>query len=426
MNSTMDKCDPPQTTPPDIQVLIGIDWADAEHAYHVRDAERGDLFGSFKQQPEDIARQFNDWRARYPGATFCIAIEQSRGPLISALIDYEDITIYPINPAAMANYRKAFAHGGGKSDPVDARLLVDFLQHYLDRLKPLVRDLPLTRELAGLGEDRRGLVDRRAALGNELRAILKLYLPCILLLEADKMYAHFIVRFLLKYRTLEDIRSAGKTKLRKFFFGISAELRCEQRITLLMSAVPLTSDEVIVRTNSRRVQAIVAQLDVLNRSITEYDRQIKKLVKKHANYAVVASLPGASAKTHCRILAALGDHKSRYQDALALQAATGIAPITTQSGRLKVVSCRWASSKFLKQTFHEYAGLSIRKCPWAKAYYDMQIANGHSAQMAKRSLAFKWLRIIFRCWQSDTKYDDQKYMQRLQAEKAPLLKYLPQ
>lgn len=228
-------------------VIIGIDWAEAEHAFHVLDDK---LAGSFKQEPEDIARQMGDWRKRLPGATFCIAIEQSRGPLISALVEYADVLIYPINPAALASYRKAFAHGGGKIDPVDARLLASFLGHYRERLKPLVRDLPLTRELASLGEDRRGLVDQRMALSNEQRAILKLYLPCVLLLHADKLYAHFIVRLLLKYRTLDELQQAGKTKLRKFFFGIGVPAKAEQRIELLMSAKPLSPTKAASRKSS--------------------------------------------------------------------------------------------------------------------------------------------------------------------------------
>ena len=68
--------------PPARQVIIGIDWADAEHAFHLLD---NNLAGSFEQTPVDIARQVSDWRQRFPGATFCIAIEQSRGPLITAL-----------------------------------------------------------------------------------------------------------------------------------------------------------------------------------------------------------------------------------------------------------------------------------------------------------------------------------------------------
>ena len=82
---------------------------------------------------------------------------------------------------------------------------------------------------------------------------------------------------------------------------------------------------------------------------------------------------GTPDKTYARIIAALGDDRTRYANAASLQAAAGIAPITTQSGNSRFVSARWSSSKFIKQTFHEYAGLSIAKCAWAKAYLDRYV-----------------------------------------------------
>lgn len=113
---------------------------------------------------------------------------------------------------------------------------------------------------------------------------------------------------------------------------------------------------------------------------------------------------------------------TRFANAECLQAAAGIAPITTQSGKSRVVSARWSASKFIRQTFHEYAGLSIGKCEWANAYYQNQIAKGKSAQSAKRALAYKWIRIIFRLWQSTTGYSDSRYTERLAITGSPFAK----
>ena len=99
---------------------------------------------------------------------------------------------------------------------------------------------------------------------------------------------------------------------------------------------------------------------------------------------------------------------------------TGIAPLTTQSGKQRYVSSRWACSKFLRQTFHEFAGLSIKKSRWAKAFYQSQLARHKSPQVARRALAYKWLRIIYRCWQTGESYDEDRYVQRLGATNSPL------
>lgn len=422
----MTKRKPPQPSsiPSQHVVCIGIDWADETHAYHLTDLTGKPVAGTVQQQPGQIRELFEIWRQQFPNATFCIAIEQSKGPLINILLEFPDVQIYPINPAGLANYRKAFAHGGGKNDPSDAMLLYQYLENYRDQLRPLRTDDPLTKELTSLAEDRRRLVDQRAALSNELRAVLKLYLPVVLELQAAKLYAEFLIRFLRKYPTLTEAQKAGATKLRKFFYGVGAEKTAEARVQRILDAVPLTQNEVTIRCHARRVTAIVEMIHTLNTQIDRYDDAIHELVRQHTDYAIVASLPGASDNSHCRIIAALGDDRTRFASASALQSATGIAPITNQSGKTKTVSCRWACSKFLKQTFHEYAALSITKSAWAKAFYDQQRLQGKSAQTARRALAYKWLRIIYRCWQDRVPYNEEKYIQRLKDTGSPLAKLL--
>ena len=42
------------------------------------------------------------------------------------------------------------------------------------------------------------------------------------------------------------------------------------------------------------------------------------------------------------------------------------------------------------------------------------------SQAVKRALAYKWMRIIFRCWKEGVCYDEAKYLQRLKATQSPL------
>jgi transposase len=411
-----------QPQPPTI--LVGIDWADQVHAFHLVGPDGTVANGNLDQSPEAIETWLTGLQSKYPNARLDVCLETSRGAIINSLLQYPLVTIYPVNPDALANYRKAFTHGGGKSDPVDARLILQYLQHYREQLRPLQIDSPLTRELASLCVDRRRLVQQRVKLSNELKSLLKIYFPAILLLKPAKMYAEFIVTLLLKYSTLKHAQNAGRVKLRNFFFGVGVKAKAEARMEILMDAKPLTTEEVILRTSARRAKAICEQLKSINQSIKEYDKEIASLVKTHANYEMVSSLPAGSSNTQARLIAALGDDRGRYKNAEALQCASGIAPLTTQSGKQRYVSSRWACSKFLRQTFHEYAGLTIGKCRWAKAFYESQIKKGKSSATAKRALAYKWIRIIYRLWQSNEKYDDAKYEARLIASGSPLAKLL--
>jgi transposase len=405
-------------------IQVGIDWADKEHAYSALLPSGKIKTGSFKQNRTGIDDWLTELSELVPDCNIDICIETSSGALINALMEYSQVRIFPVNPFALANYRKAFAPGGGKNDPVDARLIMQFLQHYRDQLRQLVPNSPETRELTALAQDRRQFVEQRVALSNRMMAYLKGYFPTILELNPARAYTEFVVRLVHAYPTLEEAQKAGKAKLRKIFFGTGAKAKMESRLDTIMKAKPITTDPILLRTHARRCRSLAAQIHVLNESIKTYDAEIKELVKKHSDYDIVKNLPGASDKTHARIIAALGDDRARYANAECLQAAAGIAPITTQSGNSRFVSARWSSSKFIKQTFHEYAGLSIAKCAWAKAYYEEQIAKGKSAQMAKRALAFKWIRIIFRLWQARISYDDSHYVARLNKTGSPLAQKL--
>ena len=404
-------------------VFVGIDWADQTHAWYLQ-SEQTQTAGLLQQDATAIEDWINQLRKQHPDCQFALAIETTKGALISALLEHDDITIYPINPAALAAYRKAFAHGGGKNDPGDAMLLCQYLTYYVEKLRPLRRDQPLTRKLAAMAEDRRRLVDQRTAHCNELKAVLKTYFPEVLKLQAARIYADFIVTFLLKYPNLVVAQKAGATKLRKLFYGIGLRARAEKRVQLLVEASPLSNDATLTETCSMRVTALVTLIQSYNAQIRVYDARISEEVVQHEDYAIFQSLPGASDLTHSRMIAAMGDDRSRYEDASSLQAATGIAPLTTQSGKQRFVSARWACTKFLRQTFHEFAGLSIASSKWAAAYYKLQRDKGKSAQMAQRALAYKWQRIIFRCWQDRVPYDEAKYIERLKKTGSPIYKLI--
>jgi hypothetical protein len=121
-----------------------------------------------------------------------------------------------------------------------------------------------------------------------------------------------------------------------------------------------------------------------------------------------------------RLLAAFGSQRDRYRNADELQTYSGIAPVTERSGKRKWVHFRWACPKFLRQSFHEWAGHSIAQSVWARAYYQQQRGRGSDHHAAVRALAFKWIRILFRCWKDRVAYDENKYLAALAKRGSPL------
>ena len=109
-----------------------------------------------------------------------------------------------------------------------------------------------------------------------------------------------------------------------------------------------------------------------------------------------------------------------------MQCYAGIAPIEKASGKSCVVAFRRACPKFIRQTFHEFAGQSIRFSTWAKAMYEEKRARGVPHHTAVRAVAAKWIRIAFRCWHDRQPYDEARYLSSLRRRGALLGNVLAQ
>jgi len=153
-------------------------------------------------------------------------------------------------------------------------------------------------------------------------------------------------------------------------------------------------------------------------AIAIYDEKIDELARAHSDYARMRSFPGAGSALTPRLIAALGSQRERYQSADELPRYRGIAPVVASSGKQRWVHWRWACPKFLRQTFHEWALHSIASSEWAREYYHQQRAEGKRRNTAIRSLAFQWIRILFRCGKDRKPYDECAY-QRVLAARRP-------
>ena len=157
--------------------------------------------------------------------------------------------------------------------------------------------------------------------------------------------------------------------------------------------------------------------------IKEFDQQIAELCASNDDYGLFASLPGSGSVYSSRLLAAFGTKRERFESAEDVARLSGIAPVIERSGQSTWIRWRYFCPKFLRQSFQEYAGETVKQSFWARAYYKMQREKGKSHQAAVRALAFKWIRIIYRCWQTRTAYNEVKYLENLRKKGSPLLKY---
>jgi Transposase IS116/IS110/IS902 family len=157
-------------------------------------------------------------------------------------------------------------------------------------------------------------------------------------------------------------------------------------------------------------------------AIARFDLEIAHLAPTLPDYALFSPLPDAGAVYAPRLLAAFGEQRERYQSAAEVQRYAGLAPVTERSGHQCWGHWRLHCPKFLRQTFVEWAAQSIPHSYWARVFYKQQRAKGSSHQAALRALAFKWIRILYRCWQDRTQYDEATYLTALKRRASPLLR----
>ena|SRR5947199_2407662 len=85
-----------------------------------------------------------------------------------------------------------------------------------------------------------------------------------------------------------------------------------------------------------------------------------------------------------------------------------------QQRQTKLGALALGLSEVSAATFQEWAVHSLASCAWAKDYYQQQRAKGKPGNTVVRALAFKWIRILFRCWKDRTPYCESTYLQGLE------------
>ena len=414
---------------PEYSLLTGIDWADQKHDLCTTDVviDSGQTGNHIviESKPEVVRAWIKAAREKFPDGCFAVGVELKNGPLINILTDYDFIDIYPINPNSLASYRRTFNVNGAKDDIGDSRLLLDLVMHHRKRFKTLEFCDDTVRELDFLCETRRQIIGDRTRYNNKLKQAFKYYYPLFLDICGEDLYAPMALNLFERFPTFESVKKARRDTIHNVYHGLKCYQKkvVEKRIAIIKSAEPITTDNVIINATLHEAKLYVKMLSNIHNTIEELDASISALFSSHEDAYIFDALPGAGAALAPRLLAAIGSNRDQFIDAKEIQNFCGISPIRVASGKSHLVKWRYGCSKYLRQTFIEFAKASIGSSMWAEAFYKMNIARGKSHQAAVRSLAFRWIRIIFRLWQNRERYDEMTYLQSLQKTKSPLLEY---
>lgn len=408
---------PSTKSEPEWAAFAAIDWADQKHYWRLvpADSRQQEEQGELENTPEAVEVWAASLRQRFDGRPIAVCLEQGRGALIYMLSKYAHLVLFPVHPTTAARYRETFCTSGAKDDPNDTASLLDLLLRHRERLRQLQPDTEETRLLQFLVEERRRAVNEKTRQSNRLTDCLKLYFPQILR-WFDDVGTPLVGDLLERWPSLEELRRAHPGTLRKFFneHNCRSAERNQERIDAIYTAVSATNDAAVLEAGALIARGLVALIHTLRDTVARLDQRIEQLVATHPEGALFASLPGAGPVLMPRLIVAFGTRRERYDSAYEVQCYSGIAPVKEASGKTSWVHFRRACPMFLRQTFHEFALHSIGQSEWAKAYYDhLRKDEKKTHHAAVRSLAYKWIRIIFRCWKDGKPYDEEVYLNSL-------------
>jgi transposase len=283
-------------------------------------------------------------------------------------------------------------------------------------------DTPATRELSALVLARRHAVDQRTCSVNQLINLLKNYYPQALQLAGDDLTKPLAHAFLHRYPELACVNKTRPETLRAFYrkHNVRSAERIEERVKLAANARALIKDRAVIEPALLEVALLVDLLEVHARHIGMLETRIGEAFAAHPRAELFGTLPGAGPALAPRLLVAFGDRIERYPTAASLQKYSGVAPVREKSGAQSWTHWRWSAPKFLRQSFVEWAGQTVVHCEWANTYYQRQRRAGKEHQAILRALAFKWIRILWKCWHDQTAYNEEHYHAALRSKGSPL------
>jgi tetratricopeptide (TPR) repeat protein len=242
------------STSTEFAAFVGIDWADQEHAVCLVESDGSPWERSVvEQKAESLDAWVQGLRIRFEGRRVAVCLEQSRGALLYALMKYECLVLFPLNPKQAARYREAFTPSGAKDDPTDAELLCGFVRQHHTRLRAWRPDDVTTRGLRLLTEQRRKWVEQRTALGNQLIRHLKECYPLARTLGSKHVYTEGFLALLVRFPSQRELQRASPKQLARYLskrrrlVDDSAPESADQRIATIRAASPLVTDAAVLQ-----------------------------------------------------------------------------------------------------------------------------------------------------------------------------------
>ena len=397
-----------------MEVYCGIDWSEDHHDIALVDRD-GKLLA--RRRVSDDAAGLASLLALLaehgdtPDDLIPVAIETPRGLLVACL-RATGRKVYPVNPMSVARYRDRHSVAGRKSDHGDSFVLAGVLRTDMHAHRPLPADTELAQAIAVLARAQQDAVWDRTTAHNKLRSHLREYYPGFLaafaplkggimrpearaVLAAAPTPADAATLTLTQLRA--TLKKAGRSR------GIDAEAT---RLREALHAPQMRQLPLVEHAMGRQTLALLGQLNAACTAADDLEHAAVESFNLHPDAGIITSFPGLGALTGARVLAEIGDDRSRFQDAKGLKAYAGAAPITRASGKTRSVTHRKVKNNRLNAAGYNWAFSALTASPGARAHYDRRKDTGDRHAAAQRNLFGRLLGCLWHCLTTGSEYDE--------------------
>ncbi|MDX3434402.1 transposase [Streptomyces sp. ME01-18a] len=147
----------------------------------------------------------------------------------------------------------------------------------------------------------------------------------------------------------------------------------------------------------RQTVALLRQLDAACTSVEDLTEATAESFDTHPDAEIITGFPGLGSVAGARVLAEIGDARSRFTDAKGLKAFAWAVPVTRASGRSLAVMARRVKNQRLVLVGYVRAFASLTASPGARAHYDRRRADGDRHTAAQGNLFNRLLGCLHHC-----------------------------
>ena len=407
------------------ELYVGVDWASAAHQVCVLSADgrrREELTVPHSGAGLAALRAQLQARVSTP-SQIAVAIEVPHGPVVDALLDH-GCHVYAINPKQLDRFRDRHTVAGAKDDRRDALVGADALRTDRRAFRRLQPEDPLLLQVRERSRLHGELVAEQGRLTNRLREQLWRFYPALLALSpaADEPWLWALL-------AQAPTPAQGRRLTRSAVSALLARHRI-RRLTadvvhaaLQEPALPVAAGT--LQAAQEHVELLLPRLQLVHEQRAQCERRLERGLQQlaappaegealeHRDVTILRSLPGVGRVVAATMLAE-ASRPLAARDYQTLRAQAGTAPVTRQSGKVRLVLMRRACNRRLRAAVFHWARNSIRLDALSRARYQhLRLRHGHAR--ALRGVADRLLNVLITMLVHHTLYDPQRRRQQIAA-----------